>query len=415
MAQSGRMPDCAMSPPNHTADEPSRHRPTRSRPAHPSRWIALVGILAFLGCLDFGPDGQSVAQGQGQDQAQAQGQAQSQAQTQDRPRAIAPRSDLRPDEQATIDLFRHASPSVVYITTLEVRRDLFSLDLHEIPRGTGSGFIWDRQGHVITNYHVIQGASSAQVTLADRTSYDAELVGAAPEKDLAVLEIKAPPDELSPIPVGRSYDLAVGQSVYAIGNPFGFDQTLTTGVISALGREIQSMAQIPIRDVIQTDAAINPGNSGGPLLDSSGRLIGVNAAIVSPSGSYAGIGFAIPVDTVNWVVPELLANGRLVRPTLGVELANDRVTQNLGLEGALVVSVRPGSAAQKAGMHATRRDRRGQIVLGDLIVDLDGDPIASSNDLLLRLERYKPGQTVSLTLRYNDDERTVQVELGKPR
>jgi len=375
-----------------TPDDPSRSRPTR-----PSHWIALVGILAILGCLDFGPDSQSAAQNHAT------------------PRKIAPRADLRPDEQATIKLFREASPSVVFITTLEIRRDFFSLDLHEIPRGTGSGFIWDRQGHVITNYHVIQGASSAQVTLADRTSYDAELVGAAPEKDLAVLQIKAPAKELQPIPLGRSYDLAVGQSVYAIGNPFGFDQTLTTGVISALGREIESMAQIPIRDVIQTDAAINPGNSGGPLLDSSGRLIGVNAAIVSPSGSFAGIGFAIPVDTVNWVVPELISNGQLVRPTLGVELANDQVAQSLDLKGALVVRVHPGSNAAQAGIHPTRRDRRGRLRLGDLIVALDGQKVDSSNDLLLLLERYKPGQTVELTLKYQDQKRTVRLVLGKPR
>ncbi len=390
----------------HTADAPSRHRPART-----PYWIALVGILAFLGCLDFGPDGQSAARGQAETQAQPAASADS-AST---PRPIAPRSDLRPDEKATIALFHQASPSVVFITTLEMRRDLFSLDLHEIPRGTGSGFIWDHQGHVITNYHVIQGASSAQVTLADRTSYDAKLVGAAPEKDLAVLEIQAPEKELQPIPVGRSHDLAVGQSVYAIGNPFGFDQTLTTGVISALGREIESMAQIPIRDVIQTDAAINPGNSGGPLLDSSGRLIGVNAAIVSPSGSYAGIGFAIPVDTVNWVVPELIAHGRLVRPSLGVDLANDRVTQNLGIEGALVVRVKPGSAAARAGIHPTRRDRRGRIELGDLIVALDGKPVASANDLLLRLERFKTGQTVKLTLEYDDQQRDVRLELGAPQ
>jgi len=375
-----------------TPDDPSRSRPTR-----PSHWIALVGILAILGCLDFGPDSQSAAQNHAT------------------PRKIAPRADLRPDEQATIKLFREASPSVVFITTLEIRRDFFSLDLHEIPRGTGSGFIWDRQGHVITNYHVIQGASSAQVTLADRTSYDAELVGAAPEKDLAVLQIKAPAKELQPIPLGRSYDLAVGQSVYAIGNPFGFDQTLTTGVISALGREIESMAQIPIRDVIQTDAAINPGNSGGPLLDSSGRLIGVNAAIVSPSGSFAGIGFAIPVDTVNWVVPELISNGQLVRPTLGVELANDQVAQSLDLKGALVVRVHPGSNAAQAGIHPTRRDRRGRLRLGDVIVALDGQKVDSSNDLLLLLERYKPGQTVELTLKYQDQKRTVRLVLGKPR
>ncbi|HYD47788.1 MAG TPA: trypsin-like peptidase domain-containing protein, partial [Terriglobales bacterium] len=204
-----------------------------------------------------------------------------------RRRAVQERPHLDATEQATIDLFKDASPSVVYITSITVRRDAFRLNLLEIPRGSGSGFIWDDQGHVVTNYHVIRGADRAKVTLADQSSYDARLVGAAPEKDLAVLRIDAPRAALQPIPIGTSHDLQVGQSVFAIGNPFGLDQTLTTGIISALGREIESVARIPIRDVIQTDAAINPGNSGGPLLDTAGRLIGVNAAIYSPSGAYA--------------------------------------------------------------------------------------------------------------------------------
>jgi S1-C subfamily serine protease len=221
---------------------------------------------------------------------------------------------LTDDERETIALFEQASPSVVYITSLSVRRDLFTLNVLEIPQGTGSGFVWDDAGHIVTNFHVIQNADRAQVTLADRSTWVAELVGVAPAKDLAVLRIDAPAAKLRPLPVGSSEDLRVGQTVLAIGDPFGLDQTLTTGVISALGREIESVAQIPIRDVIQTDAAINPGNSGGPLLDSSGRLIGVNAAIYSPSGAYAGIGFSIPVDTVKWVVPELIEHGELRRP-----------------------------------------------------------------------------------------------------
>ncbi|WP_456425037.1 S1C family serine protease [Rhodocaloribacter sp.] len=315
-----------------------------------------------------------------------------------RPRPVAPRADLTPEEKATIALFEHASPSVTYITSLNVQRDFFTRNITEIPRGTGTGFVWDDGGHVITNFHVIEGADRALVTLADGTTWEAGLVGAAAEKDLAVLHIEAPAERLRPIPVGTSGDLRVGQSVYAIGNPFGLDQTLTTGVISALGREIESVAKIPIRGVIQTDAAINPGNSGGPLLDSSGRLIGVNTAIYSPSGAYAGIGFAIPADVVNWVVPELIAHGRLRRPNLGVEVAPVQLMRRLGLEGALVIEVQPGSSAERAGIRPTTRDRRGYIRLGDLIVGVDGEPIRSPNDLILALERRNPGDVVRLTL-----------------
>ncbi|MDX1643763.1 MAG: trypsin-like peptidase domain-containing protein, partial [Thermoanaerobaculia bacterium] len=208
---------------------------------------------------------------------------------------ITPRRVLHADERATIELFQNASPSVVFITSIAYRRSVFSLNVQQIPRGTGSGLLWDGDGHVVTNFHVVQGANLAQVTLADQTTWDAELVGVAPEKDLAVLAIDAPRETLRPVPLGRSSDLRVGQKVFAIGNPFGLDHSLTTGIISALGREIESPARLVIRDVIQTDAAINPGNSGGPLLDSAGRLIGFNTAIFRPSGASAGIGFAIPV------------------------------------------------------------------------------------------------------------------------
>ncbi len=327
-----------------------------------------------------------------------------------RPRPVAPRKALTPAEKATIALFEQASPSVTYITSLNVQRDFFTRNITEIPRGTGTGFVWDDFGHVITNFHVIEGADRALVTLADGTTWEAGLVGAAAEKDLAVLRIEAPVERLHPIPVGASGDLRVGQSVYAIGNPFGLDQTLTTGVISALGREIESVAKIPIRGVIQTDAAINPGNSGGPLLDSSGRLIGVNTAIYSPSGAYAGIGFAIPVDVVNWVVPELIAHGRLRRPNLGVEVAPEQLMRRLGIDaGALVIDVQPGSSAERAGIRPTTRDRRGYIRLGDLIVGVDGEPIRSPNDLVLALERRNPGDVVRLTLLR--DGKKVEVSL----
>ncbi|GIX46902.1 MAG: 2-alkenal reductase [Candidatus Tectimicrobiota bacterium] len=327
------------------------------------------------------------------------------------PRPIAPRGELWREELATIELFRRASPSVVYITTVALRRDIFTLNLFEIPQGTGSGFIWDREGHIITNFHVIQGASAAKVTLADHSEWDARLVGIAPDKDLAVLRIDAPPERLQPIPLGTSADLQVGQKAFAIGNPFGLDQTLTTGVISALGREITSVTGRTISGVIQTDAAINPGNSGGPLLDSAGRLIGVNTAIYSPSGANAGIGFAVPVDTVNRVVPQLIRYGRVIRPGLGVRVADDATAQRLGIEGVLIIQVEKGSPAERAGLRGTRRDLLGRLVLGDIIVAIDNDPIKTTNDLFDALEKHQVGDTVTVTIVRQDKRLRLPVTL----
>jgi S1-C subfamily serine protease len=233
------------------------------------------------------------------------------------PRAITARGDLTRDEQGTIALFKAVSPAVVHVTNLGMQRVGFTLKVQAVPRGTGTGFIWDDNGFIVTNYHVVQGASVARVILADRSTYDSDQIWGYPDKDLAVIRIKAPKEKLKPIALGTSQDLQVGQTTLAIGNPFGLDQTLTTGIISALGREIESTNGRPIRGVIQTSAAINAGNSGGPLLDSAGRLIGVNTAILSPSGTFAGIGFAIPVDEVNRVVPQLIAHGKVTRPQLG--------------------------------------------------------------------------------------------------
>jgi S1-C subfamily serine protease len=329
-------------------------------------------------------------------------------------RPVAP-GQLNDDERATVELFHRAAPSVVFITSLAVRRNAFRFNLMQIPRGTGSGLIWDATGHVVTNFHVIQDADAARVTLSDQSTWDATLVGSAPEKDLAVLKIGAPPERLHPIPLGTANDLQVGQHVFAIGNPFGLDHTLTTGVISALGREIESAARIPIRDVIQTDAAINPGNSGGPLLDSSGRLIGINTAIYSPSGAYAGIGFAIPVDTLQWAIPDLVQHGRLMRPSLGVQVANQQIAGQLGISGALILDVTPGSSAERAGLRATVRDERGRLVLGDIIVAVDGKPVRNSGELLLSLEQRDAGDRVELTVRRKDKEREVGVVLQPAR
>ena len=267
------------------------------------------------------------------------------------PRPVTPRGALFADEQGDIDVFKRLSPSVVHITTLGTQRDLFALNVQQVPRGTGTGFVWDERGHIVTNFHVIQGANAARVTLADQSTFDARLVGAFPDRDLAVLRIEAPAAKLPPIPVGASRDLLVGQRVYAIGNPFGLDQTLTVGVVSALNREIESFNERTIRGVIQTDAAINPGNSGGPLLDSAGRLIGVNTQIASPSGASAGIGFAIPVDEVNRIVPRLIRDGRYVRPAIGVTAGPAGLQRALQLpRGVAIVQVAPGSPAARAGL-----------------------------------------------------------------
>jgi S1-C subfamily serine protease len=327
------------------------------------------------------------------------------------PRPVAPRGELAADEKATIALFRQASPSVVHITTLTVQRDIFTLNLLQIPEGTGSGFIWDESGNIVTNFHVIQNADAAQVTLADHSNWKARRVGVAPDKDLAVLRIDAPKARLKPIPFGTSKDLLVGQKAFAIGNPFGLDQTLTTGVISALGREIESVTRRPIQGVIQTDTAINPGNSGGPLLDSAGRLIGVNTAIYSPSGASAGIGFAIPVDTVNRIVPELIRYGKVIRPGLGIQVAEDQIAQQLGLKGVLIVDITRAGAAAKAGMRATQRDSLGRVKLGDVIVAIDGKQTNSVNDLFLILEQYKVGDSVTVTVLREGKRQQLKVTL----
>ena len=319
------------------------------------------------------------------------------------------------DEEATIALFEAAAPSVIFITTSNYRSNYWNRNVTEIPRGTGSGFVWDKNGHIITNYHVIKGADRATVTMADGETYDASLVGVAPEKDLAVLKIEAAANLLRPLPLGRSLGLRVGQSVYAIGNPFGLDQTLTTGIISALGREIESQAGVPIKDAIQTDAAINPGNSGGPLLDSSGRLIGVNTAIYSPSGAYAGIGFSIPVDIVNIVVPDLIKYGKIKRPSLGVELAPSHMIARNGIKGLLVLGVEEGSAAEKAGVEPSYRDRYGRILMGDVIVGLNDDRVLSDGELLLALEKYEVGEKVKLKVLRKGEEIELDLVLDPNR
>ncbi|MFG0332814.1 MAG: S1C family serine protease [Maioricimonas sp. JB049] len=323
-----------------------------------------------------------------------------------RPRAITPRGELADVEKTQIEIFREASVSVVHITTAALARTS-DFGVARVPQGTGTGFVWSEDGYIVTNFHVLSGAQSAVVTLADNSTYTASLVGLEPSKDLAVLKINAERGALRAIPLGQSSELQVGQNVYAIGSPFGLQQTLTTGVISGLGREIRSLNNAVIRDVIQTDAAINPGNSGGPLLDSAGRLIGVNTAIYSNSGSSAGIGFAIPVDTVNRIIPDLIRYGRVARPALGVEIVPDSVLEDmrrngiagLDAEGVLIQTVLPDSAAEAAGLQGTRFDAdKRQYVLGDLIVAFDGTPVTRAADLFAALDEAAVGETVTLTV-----------------
>ena len=330
------------------------------------------------------------------------------------PRPVTPRGDLARDEQATIELFRQASPSVVYITTLTRRVNPWTRDVAEVPQGTGSGFVWDQDGHIVTNFHVVLNANSANVVLSDHTTYRAKAVGASPGHDLAVLRISAPRTKLDPLMIGTDHDLQVGQKVFAIGNPFGLDQTLTTGIVSALDRRIRSLSGRPIEGVIQTDAAVNPGNSGGPLLDSAGRLIGVNTAIVSPSGVSAGVGFAVPVDTVNRIVPQLIARGRYEPPTLGIRIdqrANRAILQRLGVDGVVVLRVEAGTGAAAAGLRGTEIDPDGSVRPGDIIQQVGDRPVRNTNDLLGALEQHQRGQSVQLTILRDGQTMKVNVEL----
>ena len=326
--------------------------------------------------------------------------------------------ELMAEERNTVELFERCSRSVVHITTtVQVQRGGFSMDILDIPQGSGSGFVWDKQGHLVTNFHVIKDAQRAKVTMSDGKTYDAKLVGYEADKDLAVLKLvnggngradATPTDafseawkrSLSPIAVGTTQNLRVGQKVFAIGNPFGLDQTLTAGIVSGVGRDIKSITGRRIRDVVQTDAAINPGNSGGPLLDSRGRLIGVNTVIYSPSGASSGVGFAIPSDTVRRVVNQIIRVGRVVRAGVGVHCAADQIARRMNVDGVIVLEVPPGSGAAAAGIKGVTRDPgTGAAVLGDVIVAVEGTRVTAVEDLLAKVETRDVGEVVRITVR----------------
>ncbi len=318
---------------------------------------------------------------------------------------------LLEDEQNTIDVFSENAGSVVFIRNVKVQWNPWVRDNTEVQQGTGSGFVWDQDGHIVTNFHVVRGGEKFVVTFADGTSYDAQPVGGDISKDLAVLRVDAEPSSLNPVERGNSDELFVGQKVLAIGNPFGLDHTLTTGVISALGREIRSLADVPIVDVIQTDASINPGNSGGPLLDSRGRLIGVNTAIINRTGANVGIGFAVPVNMINRLVPQIIRTGRTRRAGLGIGILPDRTLARMGIAGVGVREVQRGTSAARAGIEPLRQDQRGR-VYGDIIIAIEGQAVSGYDDLYKALDRFEPGEEITVrVLRDREEEFEFKLRL----
>ncbi len=329
------------------------------------------------------------------------------------PADLTPSFAPTPEERSTMALFSRVSPSVVAVANKALIRAggwFGGLQVYEVPQGAGSGFVWDKRGHIISNYHVVHEADALTVTFPDGTTFDAKLVGIAPDQDLAVLKVDAPPERLFPVRAAVSRDLQVGQAVLAIGNPFGLDTTLTVGIVSALGRTITAMTGRRITEVIQTDAAINPGNSGGPLLNSAGELIGVTTAILSPSGAYAGIGFAVPVDTVSRIVPQLIEKGRITRAGLGIQFLPDHITRRAGVTGAAVYAVLPRSPAAEVGIVGVSQSFR-DLFLGDVITAVNGKPVADVEAYNTLFDTLQPGQTVTVTLNRGGKVRTVSARL----
>ncbi|HEX7156602.1 MAG TPA: trypsin-like peptidase domain-containing protein [Burkholderiaceae bacterium] len=352
--------------------------------AKPLSWVLACGLILALGGV--------MVSGQTASRAEA--------------RSVTPRGPLAPDELATVNLFENAAPSVAYITTEIVRPTGFFTA--QVGNGAGSGFIWDAAGHVVTNNHVIEGATKVKVQLDAGDPIDARVVGASPEYDLAVIKLARVPRDIKPIAIGTSHDLRIGQSVYAIGNPFGLQRTLTRGIVSALDRELPTNGNREVAGVIQTDAAINPGNSGGPLLDSAGRLVGVNSAITSESGSSAGIGFAIPVDLVNRVVPSLITRGRAPLPGIGINPVQPELVERAGISGVVIAEVRPGTPAAQVGLKPMN-PRTGN--LGDVIVGVNGKHVETLSTFIAELARAGIDSPVELTVVRDDKERKVRVKV----
>ena len=320
-------------------------------------------------------------------------------------------SDLLPVETKTIDIYRKVVPSTVNVSNIKLARNFFYGEV-EVPQGAGSGFVWDDQGHIVTNFHVVQGGSSFVVTFYnDPKQYRATIVGTAPDKDIAVLKLEEKPAKLMPIPVGTSKDLQVGQYSFAIGSPFGLDYTLTTGVISALGRKIDGIGGVKINDMIQTDAAINMVNSGGPLLNSSSNLIGMNTVIFSTSGSSAGLGFAVPVDSIKLIVPQLIKHGKLIRPGIGIGIVPESMKQRMiqSTKGLVISYIDEKGGAAEAGLKGMTQDQYGRIYIGDIIVSVDGTSVNNLDDIYQVIDKKNIGDTVDV--KYSRDGKILSTKI----
>lgn len=317
-------------------------------------------------------------------------------------------------EKNNIAIYNQVVPSVVNVSNIR-RANTWEYGTVEIPRGAGSGFVWDDQGHIITNYHVVAGGNKFTISFfQDKKQYEAQLVGGEPNKDIAVLKLVKKPDFLKPLAVGTSSNLQVGQSSIAIGNPYGLDHTMTRGVVSALGRQIESVGGAKIRDVIQTDAAINPGNSGGPLVNSRGKLIGMNTMIISRSGSSAGLGFAVPVDTIKRIADEIIKFGEVKRPGIGITIVPEQVKRRFEIDAGIVIgSVQPGGPAAKAGLKGMQRDSFGRIYLGDVLKKIDKKEVNTYDDIYHALEKYKIGDTVTISYEREGKLKSAEVRLIK--
>jgi S1-C subfamily serine protease len=366
--------------------------------------------LALLACSDAGPQSSEKGGTQAAAPATAPAGARDAGPT---PQAEPPSTrSFTEDERNTIDIVKKTKKSVVFITNMQYVRDFFFQSDQPVARGSGSGFVWDDKGHIVTNFHVIEDGDKFMVSLPDQKQIEAKLVGREPVKDIAVLQLEEKVADLQPVQIGTSRDLLVGQKVIAIGNPFGFDHTVTTGIVSALGRNMPGAGGVTIRDMIQTDASINPGNSGGPLLDSSGQLIGMNTMIISPSGTSSGVGFAVPVDTIKKIVPEIIQFGKVTHPGIGgLSFLNDEYAQRAGVEGAVILDVPRTSQAYELGLRGLGRDSFGRLYIRDVITAVDGTKVKSYDDLFTALDHYKIGDTATFTVERDGKSRRLQIRL----
>ena len=371
--------------------------------------LALVMGLTLLACADAAPDKPQAASARGRAGGMS-AKPEPASQPQAGPASAAGSKLLTEDERNTIDIVKKTKNSVVFITNMQYVRDFFYQSDQPVARGSGSGFVWDDMGRIVTNFHVIEDGDKFMVSLPNQKQVEAKLIGREPTRDIAVLQLQEKVPDLQPVQIGSSKDLLVGQKVIAIGNPFGFDHTVTTGIVSAIGRNMPGAGDVTIRDMIQTDASINPGNSGGPLLDSSGALIGMNTMIISPSGASSGVGFAVPVDLIKKTVPEIIQFGKVTKPGIGgLTFLSDEYAAQARVTGAVIRDVPRGSQAYELGLRGLGRDSYGRLYIRDVITAIDGKKIKSYDDLFTALDGYKIGTTVTLTV--DRDGKTRRVEL----